>query len=180
MYSGTSIIRISFIWHLDYPDMLNSAKCINMQTQRAWPMTVWGCGYSWSRSLDAIEICPGQNWLTCVFVWMLLTVIILYRYPLKTRHHKFSEKSKHFSYSNYFTYLVYQHQGCDQRGPDNQGSTVYTNFVVTFHGDKQLKFPSPDPLSIFHKRSWSARLIIGLVYYYYSSSIIHLLNDTSH
>ena len=95
---------------------------------------------------------------------MLLTVIILYRYPLKTRHHKFSEKSKHFSYSNYFTYLVYQHQGCDQRGPDNQGSTVYTNFVVTFfHGDKQLKFPSPDPLSNFHKRDWPARLIIGLI-----------------
>ena len=41
-YSGTSIIRTSFIQHLDYPDMLNSAKYINTHAQRAWPMTFWG------------------------------------------------------------------------------------------------------------------------------------------
>ena len=57
---------------------------------------------------------------------------------------------------------------------------IYANFVVkntTFNGDKQIKFSSPDPLLIFHKRGQPARLINGLVYYYYSSLITHLLND---
>ena len=31
----------------------------------------------------------------------------------------FDEKTKHFSYPDYFTNLVCQHQGCGQRGPDN-------------------------------------------------------------
>ena len=34
-YSGTSIIWTSFIQHLDYPDLLNSAKYINTHVQRA-------------------------------------------------------------------------------------------------------------------------------------------------
>ena len=104
--------------------MLNSVKCINMHAQRVWLITVWGCGLGQlTRSLELAETCPGQNRLTCVLVWMLLTVIIyiLYRYHLKTRHHKFGEKTKNFSYPDYYTYLVGQHQGC---GPDNRGSTV--------------------------------------------------------
>ena len=41
-YNGTSIIQTLFIWHLDYPDALNSAKHINMHTQRACLMTFGG------------------------------------------------------------------------------------------------------------------------------------------
>ena len=84
LYSGTSIIQTSFIRHLNYPDMLNSAKYINTHAQRTWPMTFWGCGHISSRSLETY---PGQNWLICVVVWTLLTMIILHRYHLKTRHH---------------------------------------------------------------------------------------------
>ena len=87
-------------------------------------LIIRGCDHSWLRSLDAVGTCPGQNRLTCVLVWMLLTVIILYRYHLKTRHHELNEKSKHFSYPDYFTYPVCQHQGCGQRGLDNRSSTV--------------------------------------------------------
>ena len=58
-------------------------------------------------------------------VWTLLTMIVLYyRYRLKTRHHISGEKTKHFSYPDYFTCPVCQHQGCGQRGPDNRGCTV--------------------------------------------------------
>ena len=42
MDSETSIIRTSFIQHLDYPDMLNSAKYINTNVQRACPITFGG------------------------------------------------------------------------------------------------------------------------------------------
>ena len=61
LYSGTSIIQTSFIRHLDYPDMLNSAKCINTHVQRAWPMTFLGCGHGLARSLEAAETYPGQK-----------------------------------------------------------------------------------------------------------------------
>ena len=57
-------------------------------------------------------------------------MIILYRYRLKIRHHISGEKTKHFSYPDYFTYPVCQHQGCGQRGPDNQGCTVSVNLVL--------------------------------------------------
>ena len=119
LYSGTSFIR-----HLDYPDKLNSATYINTHAQRAWLMTFWGYGHSWSRSLEAAETYPGQNWLTYVVVWTLLTMLILHRYGLKTRHHISGEKTKHFSYPDCFTYPVCQHQGFGQRGPDNRGCTV--------------------------------------------------------
>ena len=123
LYSGNLIIRTSFIRHLDYSDTLNSSKYINMHAQRVWPMTFWGCGHSWSRSLKAEETYPGQDWPTCIVVWTLLTMIILYRYCFKTRHHISGEKTKHYSYPDYFTYPVCQHQGCGQRGLDNRGCT---------------------------------------------------------
>ena len=41
------------------------------------------------------------------------------------RHHKSGEKSRHFSYPDYFTYPVCQRSACGQRSPDNRGCTVY-------------------------------------------------------
>ena len=35
---------------------------------------------------------------------------MLCRYRLKARHHKSSEKTRHFNYPDYFTYPVCQHQ----------------------------------------------------------------------
>ena len=55
-------------------------------------------------------------------------VIILYRYGLNTRHN-----SKHFSFPDYFSYLVCQHQGCIQMGPDSSGSTVATHTNERIH-----------------------------------------------
>ena len=43
---------------------------------------------------------------------------------LKARYHKSGEKSRHFSYPDYFTYPVCHDQPCGQRGPDNRGCTV--------------------------------------------------------
>ena len=37
-YSATSIIWTSFIQNLDYPDLLETSKYINMHVQRAWSM----------------------------------------------------------------------------------------------------------------------------------------------
>ena len=77
-----------------------------------------------------------QNWLTCVLLWTLLTMIMLYRYRLKARYHKSGEKSRHFSYPDYFTYPVCHDQLCGQMGPDNRGCTVcrgalYYNSLVS-------------------------------------------------
>ena len=46
-----------------------------------WPQLIRGAWILWRLVQAKI------NWLTCVVVWMLLTVI-LHRYRLKTRHHK--------------------------------------------------------------------------------------------
>ena len=54
-YSGTSIIRTSFIWHLDYPDMLNSTKCINT---RAEGMTNDHLGV-WPQLIKELGCCRG-------------------------------------------------------------------------------------------------------------------------
>ena len=87
-YSGTSIIRTSFIWHLDYPDMLNSAKYINMHAQRACLRTFGGVAtVDWGAWMLQRLAQAKINWLICVVVWMLLSVIILHRCRLKTRHH---------------------------------------------------------------------------------------------
>ena len=48
--------------------------------------------------------------------------------PFIPGHVEKGEKSKHFSYPDYFTYPDSQHWRLGQRCPDNRGSTV----VVTF------------------------------------------------
>ena len=79
IYSATSIIWTSFIRNLDYPDLLQTSKYISTHVQRVWPMILEGCGNSWAMSLTVLQSCLGQNWLTSIFVWMLLTVIMLCR-----------------------------------------------------------------------------------------------------
>ena len=38
IYSATSIIRTSFIWNLDYPDLLETSGYISTHEQRVWLM----------------------------------------------------------------------------------------------------------------------------------------------
>ena len=47
-------------------------------------------------------------------------------------HIETGEKSKHFSYRDYFTYPVSQHGRLGQRCPDNRGCTVdsFRNFYT--------------------------------------------------
>ena len=56
---------------------------------------------------------------------------MLYKYRLKARYHKSGEKSRHFSYPDYFTYPVYHDQPRGQRGPDNRGCTVSTLYLFS-------------------------------------------------
>ena len=45
-------------------------------------------------------------------------------------HIETGEKSKHFSYPDYFTYPVSQHGRLGQRCPDNRGCTVYIIILI--------------------------------------------------
>ena len=53
-----------------------------------------------------------------------------YRYRLKARYPKSGEKSRHFSYPDYFIYPVCHDQPCGQRGPDNRGCTVLRRYIL--------------------------------------------------
>ena len=68
----------------------------------------------------------------------------------------YSEKSKHLSYPDYFTYLVCQHQGCVQRGPDDRGSTV----PVSQGRTSPRKFP-PGEVNILRTHSPPGVNILG-------------------
>ena len=104
---------------------------------------------------------PGQNQLTCVLVRILLTVIILYRYRLKTRHHKFSEKSKQFSYLDYFTYPVCQHQHCVQRCPDNRGSAVsQSSDLIGHHTCSCIVSVSSDNTFVTKQLGYSSKTLL--------------------
>ena len=76
LVSATSIIRTSFIRTLDYPDSLETRKCITMHAQKAWPVIFCGCGHI----LWTLQNWLEQNWLTRLLFWTLLVMIMLYRY----------------------------------------------------------------------------------------------------
>ena len=51
-YSATSIIQTSFIWNLDYPDLLETSSYIGTHMQRAWPMIFLGVWQQLNDDLD--------------------------------------------------------------------------------------------------------------------------------
>ena len=42
--SVTLIIRTSFVWHLDYPDIPRLKQCTRMHAQRVGSVSIWECG----------------------------------------------------------------------------------------------------------------------------------------
>ena len=44
---------------------------------------------------------------------------------LKSKYHESGEKSRHFSFLDYFTHPVCHDHPCQQRGPDNRSCTVF-------------------------------------------------------
>ena len=96
-YSATSIIWISFIRALDYPDQLEIRKYITTHAQKAQPMIFCGYGHRLSDELRTLQTCLGQNCLTRLLFLTLLAMIILYMYCLQARYHKPGEKYRHFS-----------------------------------------------------------------------------------
>ena len=105
---------------------------------------------------------------------MLLTVIILYRYRLKTRHHKFSEKSKHFGYLDYFTYPVCQHQGCVQRSPDNRDSTASRMFGCQMYSyTGQMSEDNPIATSLQNTAFYSLDMVLCFRYKVTAQSCAH-------
>ena len=117
--SGTSIIQTC-------STPLNALLRMRRECDR-WQFR--GMATVWLRSLDAVETCP-TDLCTCMSAVDHYTTQILFK---DYWHHKFIEKNKKFSYPDYFTCPVCQHQGGVQRGPDNRGSTVvWTRVLFTY------------------------------------------------
>ena len=110
--------------HLDYPDSLLPRKFTCLHVYWAWPFVFSGCGHCWMKALGIfagwkiLEMTNNDAFMNSFGTLFEVKV------PFYNRHIERREKTKHFSYPDYFTYLVSQHGHLGQRCLDIRGCTV--------------------------------------------------------